>query len=1151
MIHTEDEEPLFSEECLVEFLPLEIMLHLRHKGEGALSDEDDIVTVYASYNGGAPAPFLCPSTVHHYGGKFGRCLCAYLSSAAFFVFLIVELLQHFFAYFDYHGVGHDEDIIELPLDLHPSLEYEFNVTTEPIRVSVRPLIDVPIAEQVTFEPLTTSDWELIEMEASVLEDGGLLNQITIVYPGQVFPLRLVSPGESYSGGLESAAWIKVVAEDGFASSSVQYDSDETDSMFTSDTDSSQSECSGALYGCLRLMAETEVSVIPKPRLKEEDENDSRGEKDSTKSDDPVYAYSCPLRVQSTLLSGGKTPSFGCVYVHSSTLKQLPGYQQMFDTELSRSENGSNLPSAVVLLSKWDPKMCIKTNEFAIAMISASDSVLRGHITMHECLRLQIGATPLSNRLCVQVWPHSRVFDSIARSRDEIAKGRKTIELASVSLKESEFEDVISYSTKSGQTGATIRSNTLLSSGYIIPAATLQQSLVPEGKKDWLDRCCLFTLNLQSTTGDKIDADASGLGSVITADDLKYFLKREGQITETQFDDHGKNEDLPPVDAYAEGFSSTIERLVDDVCKIRSSTQRNAMLLTGEVGSGKTHLALALASELLRSNSIGMVYLDCKMLQAAPGSTLSSILSEIRTSCQQAVQKQPSLLILDDLDAIIPNSESSDGGDGSIHHQQTNPALVSQVKAVVDHLLCCSRQCVNSDVVLLCTCRDNDSLAARYKNSGIFFSSVEVPSLNSHERSRFLHNFVLGERSEEENSMPTCISKLGKMTDGFRPHDLMLLSTRIRHAQYLRQIERSSEEIAAMASGQMSIEMLENDVASAIEDFTPLSQQSVDVAQNKCTVDWSSVGGLRQAKQSLYDVIIHPMNFKAVYDNSPSSLPTGVLLYGFPGSGKSFIVPALAKASNLSLITCRGPELLDRYIGASEAKVRQLFAQAITAAPSMIFFDEFDSLAPQRGSDHTGVTDRVVNQLLTLLDGAERNKKTSQIYVVAATSRPDKIDKALLRPGRLETHVYVGYPESLTEWEELFSSILSSWDIDEEVHLLQQEMKLYSLCVNLPHAKDLSAADMKAVMDTAHLMRVHEILDDEVSGEHPEKNEMHQNVVVGKRHIIKAFERTRPSLLLEDREKLQRYYKPFREDQKSSEKDSDDIKSNHNLKTSYR
>lgn len=1073
------------------------------------------------------------------------------------VFLI-SLYPNIWVLTSKYCVGYDEDVIELPLDLHPSLAFEFNIATEPIRVSARPLPDVPIAEQVTFEPLSTSDWELIEMEASVLEDGGLLNQITIIYPGQVFPLRLVSPGESCSGDLETAAWIKVVADEGFASKLVQYDSDDTDSMFTSDSDSSESESSGVLNNCLRLMAETEVSVIPKPRLKNEDETESRSsaEKDSTKSDEPIYAYSCPLRVQTTLPTTDiNMPSFGCVHVHSSTLKQLPGYQQMFDTELPCSENGSDLPSAFVLLSKWDPKRCIKANEFAIAKISASDSVLCGHIAMHECLQIQLSATPLCNWICLQIWPNSRVINSIARSRDEITRGTKTIELSKLLLKQSKVDDMISYSTK--ESGSFIQPNTPIRSGCIIPAATLQ-SLVPQRKKDWLDQCCLFTLHLQSTTGDKSNRDTSGLGSIITADDLKCFLERNGQNIETKFGEYSKNEVLPAVHSDVEGVSSTIERLAHDVCKIISlpcscwsSTKRNAMLLTGEVGSGKTHLALSLASVLLRWNSIEMVYLDCKMLQAAPGSTLSSILTKIQTSCHEALRKQPSLLILDDLDAIIPNSETSDGGDGSIQHQQTNPALIGQVKAVVDHLLRYSRQCGGSRVVILCTCRDDDSLAARFKTSGIFYSSVEVPSLNSHQRSRLLHNSVLGYRAGEECSVPKCISKLGKMTDGFRPHDLMLLSARIRNAQLLRQIEQSSQERATMSSGEVSLDMLENDIDSALEAFTPLSQQSVDVTQNKCTVDWSSVGGLHHAKQSLYDVIIHPMNFKAIYDNSPASLPTGVLLYGFSGSGKSFIVPALAKASNLSLITCRGPELLDRYIGASEAKVRQLFAQAITAAPSMIFFDEFDSLAPQRGSDHTGVTDRVVNQLLTLLDGAERNKKTSQIYIVAATSRPDKIDKALLRPGRLETHVYVGYPESPNEWEELFSSVLSSWNVDEEVHLLRQKGDLYSsLCVNLPYAEDLSAADLKAVMDTAHLIRVHEMLAEDGGEESPE-NTMHQKVIIGKAHIVEAFKRTRPSLLPEDRKKLLKYYEPFRDDLKFDSEDKKNTTTTHKLKTSFK
>ena len=1002
------------------------------------------------------------------------------------------------------------------------------------------------------------------MEASVLEDGGLLNQITIVYPGQVFPLRLISPSESYSGGLESAAWIKV-AEEGFASSLVQDDSDETtDSIFTSDTDSSQSEIFGVRYNCLRLMAETEVSIIPKPRLKDEDENESIVERDATKSNDPVYAYSCPLRVQFTSFSDHEAtntpippmPLLGCAYVHPSTLKQLPGYQQMFETELLRLENGSDLPSAVVSLRKWDCNKCTESNECAVARISASDSVCEAHITMHECLRMQVGATPLSDWVCVQVMPHSHVIDILAQSREEIAQGRKKIKLARVSLKESEFKDRLSYTTKDKDAASAIRPTTLISPGCILPVATLQ-SLVPE-RKDWFDQCCLFALNLQSTNGDKSDRQ---LGSIITGADLKRFLQRKAQNEDETFGvSPGENEVLPPVGAYIEGFSSTIERLTHDVSKIisfprtsGSISRRNAILLIGEIGSGKTHLALTLASRLFRSNSTGMVYLDCKMLQATPESTLSSILDEIQTSCQKALHKQPSLLILDDLDAIIPNSESSDGGDGSIHHQQTNPALVSQVKTVVDHLLHHSRQCSDSNVVLLCTCRDDDSLAARYKNSGIFYSSAEVPSFNSHQRTRFLHNCVLGKEGETSlHGIPHCISKLGKTTDGFRPHDLKILAKRIRNAQYLRQIgqEKASIDDFTMDSGKVSLEMLENDVASAIDDFTPLSQQSVDITQNKCTVDWSSVGGLKHAKQSLYDVIIHPMKFKAIYDNSPTSLPTGVLLYGFPGSGKTFIVPALAKASNLSLITCRGPELLDRYIGASEAKVRQLFAQAQTAAPSLIFFDEFDSLAPQRGSDHSGVTDRVVNQLLTLLDGAERNKKTSQIYVVAATSRPDKIDKALLRPGRLESHVYVGYPESLIEWEELFSSILRSWNVDEEVRLLRQRGELYSaLCKDLAYdVKDLSAADMKAVMDTAGLIRVHEMLDEEENATPPK-------VIVGKRHIIEAFKRTRPSLLPEDRQKLLSYYQPFRAEVKSSALDQDTDSPtnalNPNLKTSFR
>lgn len=210
---------------------------------------------------------------------------------------------------------------------------------------------------------------------------------------------------------------------------------------------------------------------------------------------------------------------------------------------------------------------------------------------------------------------------------------------------------------------------------------------------------------------------------------------------------------------------------------------------------------------------------------------------------------------------------------------------------------------------------------------------------------------------------------------------------------------------------------------------------------------------------------------------------------------------------------------------------------------MIFFDEFDSLAPQRGSDHTGVTDRVVNQLLTLLDGAERSKNASRVFVVAATSRPDKIDKALLRPGRLEKHVYVGRPESLAEWNNLFSSLLETRDVDEEVGCLRRDGDLFdSFCGDSVHARDFSAADMKAVLDTAHLLCVHEILD--------ANRATHGPVTLGKRHIVKAFERTRPSLLPKERHFLERIYSSFGGKQKMEE-DLPGRPHDRRLKTSLR
>ena len=178
---------------------------------------------------------------------------------------------------------------------------------------------------------------------------------------------------------------------------------------------------------------------------------------------------------------------------------------------------------------------------------------------------------------------------------------------------------------------------------------------------------------------------------------------------------------------------------------------------------------------------------------------------------------------------------------------------------------------------------------------------------------------------------------------------------------------------------------------------------------KSELNWNMIGGLEDVKQSLTESLIWPIKYKQLFRRLSMKQSGGVLLYGPSGCGKTIIASALANESKFNFISVKGPELLSKYIGNSEQNVRELFTKAQKARPCIIFFDEFDSLAPKRGHDSTGVTDRVVNQLLTQLDGVEQ---LDGVYLLAATSRPDLIDQALLRPGRLDSFLYVGYPNEV-------------------------------------------------------------------------------------------------------------------------------------------
>ncbi|KAJ2802656.1 Peroxisome biosynthesis protein pex1, partial [Coemansia furcata] len=267
-------------------------------------------------------------------------------------------------------------------------------------------------------------------------------------------------------------------------------------------------------------------------------------------------------------------------------------------------------------------------------------------------------------------------------------------------------------------------------------------------------------------------------------------------------------------------------------------------------------------------------------------------------------------------------------------------------------------------------------------------------------------------------------------------------------------------VHAVAQGAHTVQVAADDLARALVGFQPLALRGVAVQTS--TTRWSDIGGLVDTRRQLRETLELPARYAAVFASSPLRLRSGVLLYGFPGCGKTLLASAVARECGLSFVATKGPELLSKYIGSSEQAVRDLFRRAAAAAPCVLFFDEFDAIAPRRGHDNTGVTDRVVNQFLTEMDGAEG---LAGVYVLAATSRPDLIDPALLRPGRLDKAFLCPLPD-----KEDRADILSRHAARIRTEALIDWPALAA------RAEHFSGADLQALVYNAFLAAVHDMND---------------------------------------------------------------------------
>jgi transitional endoplasmic reticulum ATPase len=505
-----------------------------------------------------------------------------------------------------------------------------------------------------------------------------------------------------------------------------------------------------------------------------------------------------------------------------------------------------------------------------------------------------------------------------------------------------------------------------------------------------------------------------------------------------------------------------------------------VLLYGPPGTGKTLIAKAVANEV-----------DAHFITLSGPEIMSKYYGEsegkLREVFDEAQENAPAIIFIDEIDSIAPKREDTKG--------EVERRVVAQLLALMDGLK------ARGQVIVIAATNIPDAIDPALRRGGRFDREIEIGIPDRKGRHEIFQVHTRGVPMADDVN----IERYADTTHGFVGADIALLVKEAAMHALRKVIPKIDldKEIPAEVIEQLRVTAADFEEARKHVEPSAMREVLVEVPN----VKWKDVGGLEDVKKELQEAVEWPLTYPQVFERLKTKPPKGILLFGPPGTGKTLLAKAVANESECNFIAVKGPELLSKWVGESEKGVREIFRKARQASPSIIFFDEVDALVPKRGTymGSSHVTESVVSQILTELDGLEELKN---VTVLAATNRPDMLDEALLRPGRLERHIYVPAPDAESR-KKIFEVYLQDTGA-----VLSKDISINEL---VEKTDGYVGADIEALVREAKLGAMREFIATMAGKTEQEVTDAAMNVMITKKHFEDAIARIRGSL---DRDALE-------------------------------